>query len=279
MTKRIVRLLLMLALIVVVIPALATTPSITTDDLNQGGSEAAWSPSISMTLNNLNQVTEVVAIPSPTLSMTLGNLNQVSEIVSGSTLSPTLSMTLDNLNQVSEIVSSPSLSPTISMTLNSLNRFTASIEEYGVPLTGLFTIKNALTEDAQTEFDAIASYVGKDQAVAGYFDIDIPRLVRSGDLSSDYLNFDLSGLILSEYVSLGINGYEESDVDISATFGFASEYQDGQTVVVMFGYKDENGDIVWNALNTVAVNGQVKIDFLSDLLFKAGAEAILGVLS
>ena len=49
--------------------------------------------------------------------------------------------------------------------------------------------------------------------------------------------------------------------------------------MAMFGFKDTNGRLVWNALNAVAVNGQVKIDFPSELLLKAGSEAILGILS
>jgi hypothetical protein len=281
MTKKIMSVLLTLALIIVTIPALAAAPSITLNDLNQAGENntgSAQSPTLSMTLNNLNQVTEVVAVPSPTLSMTLGNLNQVTGIETGSTQSPTLSMTLNNLNQVAGIVSNPALSPTLSMTLNNLSRF-IQIEEYSVPLAGLFTIKDKLTDDAQAEFDPIAAYVDKGQAAIGYFGADISKLVLNGKLSSDYLGLDLSALILSEYVSLGINNYQDSGVDISATFGFASEYREGQTVIAMFGYKDKNGSTVWHALNTVAKGGQVKIDFPSELLLKAGSEAILGILS
>ena len=214
------------------------------------------------------------ASQSPTLSVTLNNLNQVT----GTSTSPTLSMTLNNLNQVTGATNSPSLSPTLSIALNNLTRFSA-IGEHGVPLNGLFTIKDKLTEDAQEAFNAIAAYVNKGQTAIGYFDMDIAQLIRSGALSAKYLGFDFSTLILSEYVSLGINNAERSWLNVSATFGFASEYREGQTVVVMFGYRDKNGNIVWNALNTVAVNGQVKVDFPAELLLNAGSEAILGILS
>ena len=136
-----------------------------------------------------------------------------------------------------------------------------TIEDYNVPLAGLFWIMDTLTEDAQAEYDAIAASVNEGKTVAEYFGIDVPDLD------------------LSEYVSLGINNYQESYGDVTATFGFATEYQVGQRVVVMFGYKDENGVIVWNELNAEVVEGGVQIDFLSNLLVKAGPEAILAILA
>ncbi len=277
MTKKIMCLLLALTLILAAVPALADNSSMTLGGLNQ---VTGQSPTLSMTLNNLNQVSEIVTIPSqsPTLSVTLHNLNQVTGAETTQTQSPTLSMTLNNLNQVAGIVTNPALSPTLSMTLNSLNWLT-QIGEYGIPLAGLFTIMETLTNDAQAELDTIAAYVNKGQAAAGYFDINIPQLALNGYLSSDYLGFDLSGLIISEYVSLGINNYQENGADVSATFGFASEYRDGQTVIAMFGYKEKNGKLVWNALNAVAADGRVTISFPSELLLKAGSEAILGILS
>ena len=154
-----------------------------------------------------------------------------------------------------------------------------TIEDYNVPLAGLFTIYDTLKEDAQAEFDAITEFVNGGQPVADYFNIDIPEMVQSGDLSESYADIDMSKLVLSEYVSLGINNYQESMGDVSALFGFATEFQDGQTVVVLFGYKDDNGDIVWNALNAEVIDGQVKIDFPSNLLLAAGSEAILAILS
>lgn len=158
------------------------------------------------------------------------------------------------------IVTIPALAATVpSITTNDLN--TVIIEEYDVPLAGLFTIMDTLTADAQAEFDTISAYVNKGQAVAGYFGIDMPDLV------------------LSEYISYGNNNYQESYGDVTATFGFATEFQVGQTVIVMFGYKDENGSIVWNKLNAEVVEGGVQIVFPSDLLLKAGSEAILAILS
>ena len=157
------------------------------------------------------------------------------------------------------IVTIPALATTPSITTNDLNQVT--IEEYDVPLAGLFTIMDTLTADAQAEFDAISAYVNQGQAVAGYFGIDMPDLV------------------LSEYVSLGINNYQADYGDVTATFGFATVYQEGQPVVVMFGYKDENGNIVWTALNAKIVDGEVQIDFPSELLLLAGSEAILAILS
>ena len=154
-----------------------------------------------------------------------------------------------------------------------------TIDDYDVPLAGLFTIFDTLTMDAQAELDAITEYVNGGNTVADYFGMDIAALVESGDLSEDYLDVDLSQLVLSEYVSLGINNYQESMGDVSALFGFATEYQEGQTVLVMFGYMDDNGDIVWNALNAEVIDGQVKIDFPSDVLLPAGSEAILAILS
>ena len=297
MTKKAVSFFLALTLIVISVPAMATTPSISLNDLNQVGG-TSQSPTLSVALNNLNQVTGTVTMPasptlsvalnnlnqvtgavtspaSPTLSVTLGNLNQIT----GAVTSPTLSMTLGNLNQVNGIAAGAPLSPALSIALNNPNHFSAIAGNYGVPLTGLFTIMDTLTEDAQTEFDSIAAYVGNRQSVAGYFGMDIPQLVLKGELSSGYLGLDASALILSEYVSLAIHDYQATSADVAATFGFASEYQDGQPVVVMFGYHNENGAIVWNALNTVATNGQVKIDFPADLLLAAGSEAILGILS
>ena len=277
MLKRSLSILLTLLLIIVANPVLTAAESITMNGLNQNtGSADGESPTLSVTLNNLNQITEIIGGPgqSPTLSMTLNNLNQVTGSNSG--LSPTLSMTLNNLNQVTG--NNTIMSPTLSMALNSLNRFTA-MEQYGGTLMSLFTIKAQLTKDAKAAFNAIAEYVDRGQAAIGYFGMDITDLVRNGKLSSKYLGSDFSKLILSEYVSLGIHNELESWFDVSTTFGFASKYQEGQTVVAIFGYRDRNGNIVWNALNTVAVDGQVRIDFPSELLFRAGSEAILGILS
>lgn len=279
--KRIASFLLTLALILITVPALAENPSMTMNDLNQvGGNEQnGQSPTLSVTLKNLNQVTEVVVSQgqSPTMSMTLYNLNQVTGTTQGQ--SPTMSMTLNNLNQVTGTSENRVLSPTLSMTLNTLTRFSATVEGYGISLNGLFTIKDTLTEDARAAFDAIAAYVQKGQAVIGYFGTDMGEQIKRGNLSPAYQGFDFNQLILSEYVSLGINNQLEDDLDITSTFGFASEYQDGQTVVAMFGYRSDSGNIVWTALNTVTVNGQVQVDIPSELLLKAGSEAILGILS
>ena len=291
--KKAISFLLALALIAVAVSALAATSSITVNNLAAGSvSGSAQSPTMSVALNNLNQVTgvTVTTAQSPTMSVTLNNLNQVTNVVTnsptmsvtlnnlnqvtGTVLSPTMSMTLNNLNQVT----STSLSPSLSIALNTLNRY-AVTGGNGMQLTGLFTIQDVLTADAQSAFNAIAAYVGKGQAAIGYFNMDMMDLILSGALSSDYLGFDFSSLILSEYVSLGINNYLGNSVDVTATFGFASEYRQGQTVVAMFGYPDENGNIVWNALNTVTTNGQVKVDIPSELLLNAGSEAILGILS
>ncbi len=282
--KRITSFLLTLALILITIPALAENPSMTLNDLNQvggGNEQTGQSPTMSVTLNNLSQVTEVVVTQgqSPTMSMTLNNLNQVTETGTTQGQSPTMSMTLNNLNQVTGTSENRVLSPTLSMTLNTLTRFSATVEGYGISLNGLFTIKDALTEDARTAFNAIAAYVQQGQAVIGYFGTDMGEQIKRGNLSPAYLGFDFNNLILSEYVSLGINSELEDNLDITSTFGFASEYQDGQTVVAMFGYRNDAGEIVWTALNTVTVNGQVKVDIPSELLLKAGSEAILGILS
>ena len=274
MTKKIISFSLALALILVSLSALADgSPAPGNGDGN------AQSPTLSMTLNNLNQVTGAMTMPpqSPTLSMTLNNLNQVSGAVTSPSMSPTLSATLTGMNQITGAAGIPS--PTLSIALNSPKQFTAIVGEYGVPLDGLFTIMDSLTDDAQAEFNAIASYVGEGNTASDYFEIDVPQLILKGELSANYAGVDASSLILSEYVSLGIHNDPATDVDVAANFGFASEYADGQTVVVMFGYHDKNGAIVWNALNTVAINGQIKIDFPSSLLEKAGSEAILGILS
>ena len=257
--KNIATVLLVLAMIVAVSPAAASETT-------------AQSPTMSMTMTNLNHVVETTVNTSlsPTLSMTITNLNQVT----GTSTSPTMSMTLNNLNQVNNT----KLSPNLSMALNNLNRFSI-IGEYGVSLVGLLTIMDSLTDDARAAFEAIAAYVAKGQAAAGYFGMDLAELVLSGSLSSSYSGFDFSSLILSEYVSLGIYDFEASDYGVSTVFGFASEYRDGQTVVAMFGYLDAKGDIVWNALNTTAVDGQVRVDIPSELLLLAGSEAILGILS
>ncbi|HPJ01283.1 MAG TPA: hypothetical protein PKU80_00385 [Candidatus Limiplasma sp.] len=276
MTKRTISFFLALALIIVAFSAIAESSSMTENSQNQpGGTDE--SPDLSVTLGNLNQVTEIVQNTgqSPTMSMTLGNLNQVT----GTGQSPTMSMTLGNLNQVTGTNTAQVLSPTLSMTLNTLNRFSATIKGYGVSLNGLFTIQDTLTRDARAAFEAIAAYVGKGQAVIGYFDTDVTGLVLRGKLAPGYLGVDFSRLILSEYVSLSIHNTLETDIDITSTFGFASEYRDGQPVMAMFGYREKNGDIVWTALNTITVNGQVKVDIPSELLRRAGSEAILGILS
>ena len=274
MTKRLICFLLVLILSTVTVAAVATDSSTTLDTLNKNTNNEpsnGQSPTLSVALYNLNQVANTQPLMSPSLSMTLNNLNQVS----GGGWSPSLSMTLGNLNQVS---ANTGLSPSLSMTLNTLTRF-SSLKNYGVPLSGLFTIKEKLTEEAQAAFDAIAAYVGDGQAAFSYFGTNISNQVLKGYLSSAYLRLDLSQLILSEYVSLGINDYQPSNDGVSATFGFASEYSDGQPVLAMFGYRDAAGGVVWNALNTVAVDGQVKIDIPSELLLRAGSQAILGILS
>ncbi len=272
--------LLTLALVLTSITALAQSPSITTNDLKQSGGTNegnGQSPTLSVTLTNLSQVTEIVpqAGQSPTMSMTLGNLNQVT----GTNQSPSMSMALENLNQVTGTGATKAMSPTLSMTLNTLTRFSASVKGYGVSLNGLFTINETLTPDARAAFDTIVDYVGKGQGVVGYFGADFQGLVLKGALSPNYYGFDFSKLILSEYVSLQINQALESNVDVTSTFGFASEYKDGQTVVAMFGYREKSGTIVWTALNTVSVDGQVRVNIPSELLRRAGSEAILGILS
>ena len=283
MTKRTISFLLVLALSTLLLPALATDSSMTVDDLNQATdivTGTSQSPSISMTLNNLSQVTGTVTNNSisPSISMTLNNLNQVSGTTSGGTFSPSVSMTLNNLTQVSQTETGAVISPSLSMALYNLNRY-AALNASGVSLSGLFTIKDTLSDDARAALEAIAAYVEDGEAAFGYFNTDIMTLILNGNLSISYYGFDFSSLILSEYVSLGINDYQADSAGVTTTFGFASEYQDGQTVVAMFGFKDPSGNILWTALNTVASGGQVTIDIPSDLLLMAGSEAILGILS
>lgn len=162
-----------------------------------------------------------------------------------------------------------------SKTTRDLTNVLQTINETGVPLGTMVGINGELSAQTRTELAAITAFVAGNKPAVEYFGAD----VQAAAASQLPAGVAASSLILSECVSLTIGDYQTSYGDITSTIGFATQFDADQPIVVLFGYTDANGNMVWQPLQAVVVNGMVRITFPADLLEKAGSSATLAILS
>ena len=162
-----------------------------------------------------------------------------------------------------------------SKTTNDLARVYQTIEESDVPLGATISVSPELTDAARKELAAITAFVAGNKPAADYFG----ETVKAGMAGFLPAGVSTSDLVLSEFASLTIQNYDAASGDIVSTIGFATPFTADQPVVVVFGYTDESGATVWQALEATVVDGKIKVTFPAELLLKAGNSATIAILS
>lgn len=169
----------------------------------------------------------------------------------------------------------PALAETPSKTTEDLTKITSVESQDGVARSALIYIREEPSDLATTQLNAITVFLAKKNPVTDYFSdeekAEIEKQIPEGT--------ELSNLIMSEFVSLGIGDYLESYGDITSTFLFPTEFKETQIVVAVLGYPGADGEIGWHALATEVAEGGLRIIFPTDVMLEAGHDAVLTILS
>ena len=162
-----------------------------------------------------------------------------------------------------------------SKTTEDLTRVIKTETESGKAGSALIWVEKTPFELAKTQLTEIKSFLAKKNTISNYFPDDVKKemsaLLPAGT--------DLTKLTMSEYVALGIGEYDATMGDVSATFQFPTAFGTNKTVIAMVGYPASDGTVIWQALQTTVVKGNLQIVFPSELMTKVGHDAILAVLS
>jgi len=174
---------------------------------------------------------------------------------------------------------SPSPSPTPvsvpSKTTEDLTRVVKIETKTGTAGNALIWVDRTPFELAKTQLKEMKTFLSKKNTIANYFSDD----VKKGMSALLPAETDLTKLRMSEYVALGIGDYDATMGDVSATFQFPTAFGTNKTVIAMVGYPASDGTVIWQALKTTVVRGNLILVFPSDLMTKIGHDAILAVLS
>lgn len=162
-----------------------------------------------------------------------------------------------------------------SKTTEDLTRVIKTETESGKAGSAIIWVERKPFELAKTQLKEIKSFLANKKVIADYFSDE----VRTGMSALLPTGTDLSKLKMSEYVALGIGEYDTTMGDVSATFQFPTAFGTNKTVIAMVGYPASDGTIIWQALQTTVVRGNLQIVFPSELMAKVGHDAILAVLS
>jgi len=172
-------------------------------------------------------------------------------------------------------VSTSALAAQPSKTTEDLTRVIEIETKTGKAGSSLIWVEKTPFEVAKTQLTAIKSFLAKENTISNYFSDD----VKKGMSALLPVGTDLTKLTMSEYIALGIGEYDATMGDVTATFQFPTAFAADKTVIAMVGYPASDGTVIWQALKTTVVDGNLHIVFPSDLMAKIGHDAILAVLS
>ncbi len=171
--------------------------------------------------------------------------------------------------------STSALAATESKTTRDLTRTVETKTESGQSIPALIDPGVELSAGAETQLEALKSFVAQKKNAVDFF----PDETKSGITALLPTGTDTSKLGLSEFIELTIGTYDASYGDVVSTLQFATSFTADQTVVVVIGYEASDGTMVWQALETTVVDGNLRIVFPAELMEKLGSNAVLAVLS
>lgn len=169
----------------------------------------------------------------------------------------------------------PALAATQSKTTDDMTRIIKIETEKGTPGSALIWIEKNASDQVKAQVEEIKSFIGKKNKPADFFSDatkkEITALVPAGT--------DLAKLKLNEIVPLGVGDYKAEFGKVNCTFRFPTEFPADKTVIGVVGYPGSDGKMIWVALETSVVNGDLHFVFPVELMEKIGHEAVLVVLS
>ena len=116
------------------------------------------------------------------------------------------------------------------------------------------------------------------QSLVGFFTDEVQQMIMAKLPDTVALN----SLQANEITELYIKNYDTAYGDVTKEFTFATQYAADQAVVVLIGLVDAAGDIVWVAVDAVAIEGGgLAITFPQEVLLQMeqAAELMMVVLS
>ena len=116
------------------------------------------------------------------------------------------------------------------------------------------------------------------QSLVGYFSDEVQQMIMAKLPDTVALN----SLQANEITELYIQNYDTAYGDVTKEFTFATQYAIDQAVVVLIGLVDAAGDIVWVAVDAVAIEGGgLAITFPQEVLLQMeqAAEIMMVVFS
>lgn len=173
------------------------------------------------------------------------------------------------------MTSIPALAATSSKTTEDLTRVTKIQSEKGALKNAIIWVEKILSHTAQEQLDAIIVFLKKNDIVMDFFTQDVKTAVTM--LLPK--NTDLSELKLNDLISLGIGDYQLTNGDITATFQFPTQFRNTQTAIAVVGYFDQEGELLWQPLQTVIENGNLILIFPQELMTAIQPGSVLAVIT
>jgi len=123
--------------------------------------------------------------------------------------------------------------------------------------------------------EAVLAAIGGFPNAIDYFD----AAVQSAIAALLPAGFDLNSLVMNEFQSLAISGFQTGSGDYGVSFTFATAYPNGAILVALVGIESGSG-VVWTPLKAEVFNGVVTVYFTQQVLAAlSGRTAMLAILS
>ncbi len=162
-----------------------------------------------------------------------------------------------------------------SKTTTDLGRATGGTTTTGgtLPLNVTVLTTGLAAQAASDELAAIAGFTQQGAPLIEYFDPAVQAAI--GALLPQ--GFDAKGLGMNELLPISVTGTVTGGAILS--FEFATQYQEGQTLVAMVGVRS-GGTVTWYPLPAEVVGGVVRVHFTQEVLEKMQTgTAMLAILS
>lgn len=138
------------------------------------------------------------------------------------------------------------------------------------------------TESADKALEQLAAFeTGQGLAPVRFFAEAVQQAIAS--LLPD--GADMDAFAIHEFLPMIVENYKEAYGDVTTTFRFATEYEDGQMLVALVGLvtgTDAQGNpvIEWTPVRAEVEGGLVKVHFPTELLLRLdGQDAMIAILS
>jgi hypothetical protein len=172
-------------------------------------------------------------------------------------------------------VARPAEAATPSKTTEDLTAVASVTSQTGMRTKALLWVNKEPTVFAKEQLQRMEDFRTKSERITDYF----PEEIRQTIASRLPVGETVDDLKLSEFTSIGIGTYSKRYGDVYGTFRFPTVFEAKQPITVLVGYPGRRGIVLWQMLETAALEGKLWILFPEELMLKVGHDAVLTVLT